>query len=625
MAIDLVAEGRPQDVAAAWAIVVDDVCDPAVICDRLYPFMSAVVLVPPPGSSADLRAFLVVGLGDAPELVDPWTGALPKHITALVASIGFVAASTSTPAPPSPPVATVTWLPPSVIAFAGPGNQFIEELAPWRDGFVGVGGECCGVSVTGIVWLSPDGLTWERVPDPADTFANLTLEHVLQVGNTLVLAAQGRADGPWGIWTSPDGRTWQPAATGADFFASATIRGLASGPAGVIAFGATRDGLPLLWQSQDGSAWALSTGTATLGADPVTVGATSWGYVATSYSGAWWSTDGEAWSTAIVEGSQHLSGIFVGRDGLLAGWSPERRPGVLGPILRPTFLQSSDGRSWHLLPSAEQPPPDNPGDLLVANGTTIVEVAQSGEIHTSTDGLSWTNVSVSSQGKLDAPGSTFHDFYRLALGAPGLVASGQGGSVRGDVDANVWVGLGTLNVPSGLSGSAGCGQPDTPVFPSDFRAWQTGPLGSPISDTPESTLAAIRAVGFAGQIPTETKGLQLQRVGLLPGEALLFFSAQPIDGAATLDDFYRSGGVLIKERRPGTGHLAQTVLDQLGPHAVEVSVGPYQAATNHFDEIAPGLRPYGVWWSANGSDWSVTAGLDDPRDAIAITRSMVCP
>jgi len=518
----------------------------------------------------------------------------------------------------------IKWLPPSVVPFGGPGNQFLEELAAWRDGFVGVGGECCGVSVTGIVWLSPDGLTWERVPDPAGTFANLTLEHVLQVGDTLVLAAQQRADGPWGIWTSPDGRTWQRAATGADFFASATIRGLASGPAGMIAFGATRDGRPLLWQSQDGSAWELSTGTATLGADPVTVGATSWGYVATSYSGAWWSTDGQAWSPAVVEGGAHLSGNFVGRDGLLAEWSPERRPGVLGPILRPTFLQSSDGHSWHLLAPAGQPPPDNPGDLLVANGTTIVEVAQSGEIHTSTDGLTWTNVAVSSQGKLDAPGSTFHDFYRIALGVRGLVASGQGGSVRGDVDANVWLGLGTLMVPPGPAPSGGCGQPDMPVFPSDFHAWQTGPPAPPISDTPESTLTDIRAAGFAGQIPGETKGLQLQRVGLLPGEALLFFSAQPIDGAATLDDFYRSGGVLIKEHRPGAGHLAQTVLDQLGPRAVEVSVGPNLAATNHFDEIAPGLRPYGVWWSANGSDWSVTAGLDDPRDAIEIARSMVC-
>lgn len=86
-AIGLVREGHPREVAAAWAIVVDDVCAPTVICDRLYPFMSAVVLVPRPGSSTEPQPFLVVGKDYWPERVEAWTGTLPKHIVALIQGV----------------------------------------------------------------------------------------------------------------------------------------------------------------------------------------------------------------------------------------------------------------------------------------------------------------------------------------------------------------------------------------------------------------------------------------------------------------------------------------------------------------------------------------------------------
>ena len=86
-AIGLVREGHPREVAAAWAIVVDDVCAPTVICDRLYPFMSAVVLVPTPGSSTEPQPFLVVGKDYWPERVEAWTGTLPKHIVALIQGV----------------------------------------------------------------------------------------------------------------------------------------------------------------------------------------------------------------------------------------------------------------------------------------------------------------------------------------------------------------------------------------------------------------------------------------------------------------------------------------------------------------------------------------------------------
>jgi hypothetical protein len=82
-AIGLVRDTHPLEVAEAIAIAVADVCPPTVVCDRLYPFDSIVVLVPPARASWAQVGFQVVGI-DGPERVEPWSGALPQHIAALL-------------------------------------------------------------------------------------------------------------------------------------------------------------------------------------------------------------------------------------------------------------------------------------------------------------------------------------------------------------------------------------------------------------------------------------------------------------------------------------------------------------------------------------------------------------
>jgi hypothetical protein len=86
-AIALVRQSHPLDVAQARAIVVADVCPPSVACDRLYPFDSLVVLVPPAQAGATAIAFEVTGI-NGPERVEPFSQALPEHIAALVAAAG---------------------------------------------------------------------------------------------------------------------------------------------------------------------------------------------------------------------------------------------------------------------------------------------------------------------------------------------------------------------------------------------------------------------------------------------------------------------------------------------------------------------------------------------------------
>jgi hypothetical protein len=86
-AIGLVRQSHPLDVAQAHAIVVADVCPPSVVCDRLYPFDSLVVLVPLAQARAAAIAFEVTGI-NGPERVEPFSQALPAHIAALVATAG---------------------------------------------------------------------------------------------------------------------------------------------------------------------------------------------------------------------------------------------------------------------------------------------------------------------------------------------------------------------------------------------------------------------------------------------------------------------------------------------------------------------------------------------------------
>jgi len=77
---------RPDDLSQIPLIVVDDVCAPTVLCDRLYPFDSLVVFVTAGADTTGWYGFEVTGLkDDAPTNAKPkqdqgW----PQHIVDLV-------------------------------------------------------------------------------------------------------------------------------------------------------------------------------------------------------------------------------------------------------------------------------------------------------------------------------------------------------------------------------------------------------------------------------------------------------------------------------------------------------------------------------------------------------------
>ena len=130
-------------------------------------------------------------------------------------------------------------------ALGGDGDQEILDAtsldAPGFEAkLVAVGRDGAG----GAVWLSEDGVSWTRVPDPDGVLApspEVTLNRVLYVGvrGGPALVAGGSAGGDAAVWTSNDGIEWvrEPGEFGGE--GQQTIRSLRTQELGVIAVGSS--------------------------------------------------------------------------------------------------------------------------------------------------------------------------------------------------------------------------------------------------------------------------------------------------------------------------------------------------------------------------------------------------
>jgi hypothetical protein len=83
-AIALARAGNEADLVGTTLIVVDDICAPEVICDRMFPFDSIVVFVTSGGDTTGWYAYHVVGLGDMPTQAERWQEEVPRHIEARI-------------------------------------------------------------------------------------------------------------------------------------------------------------------------------------------------------------------------------------------------------------------------------------------------------------------------------------------------------------------------------------------------------------------------------------------------------------------------------------------------------------------------------------------------------------
>ncbi len=101
-------------------------------------------------------------------------------------------------------------------SLGGPGDQQIDAVVASDAGFVAVGWSASGGNVDAAVWTSADGYAWERVPASAvfGGAGDQRMSAVTSVGGTLFAGGSSTKDGrdPDGaVWLSADGIAWERA------------------------------------------------------------------------------------------------------------------------------------------------------------------------------------------------------------------------------------------------------------------------------------------------------------------------------------------------------------------------------------------------------------------------------
>jgi hypothetical protein len=226
--------------------------------------------------------------------------------------------------------------------FGGPGSQVMLDVTPGGPGLVAVGfvdpsnflrGRWHGLrnvgpleDLDGAIWVSVDGIAWERVPDPTVAFSgegDQIIHAVISTGSGLM--AVGAAGGDAAVWVSPDGLAWSLLPQDTDVFGGNSnqwIHDVAVGGVGFVAVGVDWDdpesgGVPrsAVWTSVDGLAWTRAThDSAVFGGDEGddgagmdlmwTVTSTGNGVVASGWTydygeqAVWASPDGLTWQKA---------------------------------------------------------------------------------------------------------------------------------------------------------------------------------------------------------------------------------------------------------------------------------------------------------------------------------------
>lgn len=151
-----------------------------------------------------------------------------------------------------------------------------------------------------------------------------------------------------------------------------------------------------------------------------------------------------------------------------------------------------------------------------------------------------------------------------------------------------------------------------------------GPFRLPIrSWGKEATASDAREAGLTALEPTELFGRTLRYRTLRSGLAS-YYGLAPLSDTDASEEFFEPGGIQVIET-PATGRdLADRAIAAIGDQGTLVQVGDVMAAMNHGTEIATGLRPYHLYWTDRGSDWSLAAGMDDPAQVIDVARSLAC-
>lgn len=397
-------------------------------------------------------------------------GAVPLLLGSLRSTAPVVdPASTTTPPPTTAPLTTV---PPMVESWQRVGAEIMERALAIFDmtftpsGFVAVGIDpSAGDSAEGLVFSSPDGVTWSRLAedDPALTDGTVVIYGLTEGGPGLVAGGISCQDAikpcvvrPT-VWTSVDGASWTRSGPDPDVFTdSGAILDVIATDGGVVAVGnideigddGTPGARPAAWFSEDGFEWSRVFDGAWV--DNIDVGIAGFHAVARTADGlvvgvgsaenqagdavaaVWVSPDGKSWERVAAESfasGTSIVDVTWGPRGLIAVGAADGSEAAI--------WQSPDGYSWSRVDTVRQP------------FETVVEVsaiaalddgyvaggpgfgAQGGPVTlwTSPDGTSWNRVQTMQAGNAHA----------IVVTDTGIALGGSAFEADGD-HAAVWVG-----------------------------------------------------------------------------------------------------------------------------------------------------------------------------------------
>ncbi len=250
----------------------------------------------------------------------------------------------------------------------------MRSVTAYDDGFVAVGSDDSGGDADAAVWVSPDGLTWTRIPHDESVFGGEADQLPTQFMISVAafdggLVAVGESSSAFEInaamWTSPNGLSWTRVPPDESIFDDAVTLDVTAFDGGLAVAGidvSDGDADAAVWTSADGVDWKrVSHDEAIFGGDGdqmmVSIASFDGGLVAVGFdqvgrgdAAVWMSSDGVTWTRVSHDesifgagetGSAEMTAVAAFDVGLVAG-GIEQRDGDVDAVVWAT----SDGLTW---------------------------------------------------------------------------------------------------------------------------------------------------------------------------------------------------------------------------------------------------------------------------------------